>query len=55
MMDNVRWTVSGVINDGGLYDCEKKLIEWEDAYDQAGSSEVFLEAMRDCLKYHISK
>lgn len=31
----------------------EKLIQLADAYDQAGSSEIFMEAMRDCLKHHI--
>lgn len=31
----------------------KKLIEWENVYDHEGSSQLFLEAMRDCLKHHM--
>ena len=31
----------------------KKLLALEDVYDQAGSSEIFLQAMRDCLKHHM--
>ena len=31
----------------------EKLIAWDDVYDQKGSSEIFMEAMRDCLKHHM--
>lgn len=31
----------------------EKLIAWDDAYDQKGTSEIFMEAMRDCLKHHM--
>ncbi len=31
----------------------EKLIRQVDAYDQAGSSEIFLEAMRDCIRHHM--
>lgn len=30
----------------------EKLIKTEDVYDHSGTSEIFLEAMRDCLKHH---
>ena len=32
----------------------EKLIALEDVYDHAGSSEIFMEAMRDCLKHHMN-
>ncbi|MBQ6807188.1 MAG: acyl-protein synthetase [Lachnospiraceae bacterium] len=31
----------------------EKLINLEDVYDQENSSEIFLEAMRDCVKHHM--
>lgn len=31
----------------------EKLIMFDDAYDQAGSSEIFMESMRDCIKHHM--
>lgn len=31
----------------------EQLIHLENAYDQAGSSELFLESMRECLKHHM--
>lgn len=31
----------------------EQLIAWEDVYDQKGSSEIFMEAMRDCLQHHM--
>ena len=31
----------------------EKLIALEDVYDQAGSSAVFMEAMRDCIEHHM--
>ena len=31
----------------------EKLIKLEDVYDQIGSSEIFMEAMRDCIKHHM--
>lgn len=31
----------------------EKLIKQVDAYDQAGSSDIFMEAMRDCVKHHM--
>lgn len=30
----------------------ERLISYEDVYDHVGSSEIFMEAMRDCLKHH---
>lgn len=33
----------------------EKLIQTADVYDHEGTSEVFMEAMRDCLKHHIDK
>ncbi len=32
----------------------EKLLELENVYDQQGSSEIFLEAMRDCTQHHIN-
>lgn len=32
----------------------EKLIRYEDVYDHAGTSDIFMEAMRDCLKHHIN-
>lgn len=31
----------------------ERLLSLEDVYDQEGSSEIFLAAMRDCLKHHV--
>ena len=31
----------------------EKLIGWEDVYDHEGTSEIFMESMRDCLKHHM--
>ena len=31
----------------------EKLIKSEDVYDHVGTSEIFMEAMRDCLKHHM--
>ena len=31
----------------------QKLIQLEDVYDHEGSSEIFLEAMRDCVQHHM--
>ena len=31
----------------------EQLIHLEDVYDHEGSSEIFLEAMRDCVKHHM--
>lgn len=31
----------------------EQLINWEDVYDHEGSSEVFMESMRDCLRHHM--
>ena len=31
----------------------QQLIELHDVYDHKGSSDIFLEAMRDCIKHHI--
>lgn len=33
----------------------EQLIDWDDVYDQEGSSEIFMSAMRDCLTHHIEK
>lgn len=33
----------------------EKLIALDDVYDQKGSSETFMEAMRDCLKHHMER
>ena len=33
----------------------EQLINYADVYDQAGSSEIFLQAMRDCLKHHMER
>lgn len=32
----------------------EKLLKIEDVYDHTGSSDIFMEAMRDCLKHHIA-
>ena len=32
----------------------EKLLELQDVYDHKGSSDIFMEAMRDCIKHHIS-
>lgn len=31
----------------------ERLIRYADVYDQAGSSEIFMEAMRDCVRHHM--
>lgn len=31
----------------------EKLLSFENVYDQEGTSEVFMEAMRECLQHHI--
>lgn len=33
----------------------ERLIKYQDVYDHEGSSEIFLQAMRDCLAHHIEK
>ena len=32
----------------------EKLISMENVYDSKGSSDIFMEAMRDCIKHHIN-
>lgn len=32
----------------------EKLLNLNDVYDQTGSSEIFMQAMRDCLKHHMN-
>ena len=32
----------------------EKLLNLNDVYDQEGSSEIFMQAMRDCLKHHMN-
>ena len=31
----------------------EKLLELENVYDQKGSSDIFMEAMRDCVAHHM--
>ena len=37
-----------------LMTARKKLLELENVYDQKGSSELFMEAMRDCVAHHMA-
>ena len=32
----------------------KQLLKLEDVYDHSGSSGIFMEAMRDCLRHHMN-
>ena len=48
--------VTGSIKKGGLevyMTAREKLLQLEDVYDQEGSSEIFLQSMRDSVKHHM--